>query len=74
MPATLRHRDLAAASKVLSEDIDRPFAGAPKEGRVSGYFALIGRAKNFTLVPWRQVMNRNLEKSTYVMDPVRASP
>ncbi|WP_291078162.1 DUF3363 domain-containing protein [Hyphomonas sp.] len=66
--------DLEAAGLELESRIGKPFIAAPESGKIaglyiqrvtrtSGQYALIERAKDFTLVPWRQVMERNLGKS-----------
>ena len=70
----LKDMDLRDAAKKLSEDNGKPYSalGTARtvEGiyqksidRPSGKFAVIERAKDFTLVPWRPVMDRNLGKS-----------
>lgn len=71
---TLGRHDLNAAGEALSEEIGKAYRAPPQSGRVSGFyrkaidrpsgrFAVIERAKDFTLVPWRPVMDRNLGKS-----------
>lgn len=71
--AELQKRDLSDAGKELAGELGKPFRVAPSRGRVSGLyakavdrpsgkFAVIERAKDFTLVPWREVMERNLGK------------
>ena len=70
----LKDMDLRDAARKLSEVNGKPYSalgGARTvEGiyqksieRPSGKFAVIERAKDFTLVPWRPVMDRNLGKS-----------
>ena len=70
----LKDMDLRDAAKKLSEENGKPYSvlGSARsiEGiyqksieRPSGKFAVIERAKDFTLVPWRPVMDRNLGKS-----------
>lgn len=70
----LKDMDLQDAAKKLSEVNGKPYSalGTARtvEGiyqksieRPSGKFAVIERAKNFTLVPWRPVMDRNLGRS-----------
>jgi len=70
----LKDIDLRDAAKKLSEVNGKPYSalgGARSvEGiyqksidRPSGKFAVIERAKDFTLVPWRPVMDRSLGKS-----------
>lgn len=69
----LEERDLQAASKHLSIQLGKPYTPAPKSGRIdgeyvqridrpSGRYAVIEKAKDFSLVPWREVMDRNLGK------------
>ena len=64
---TLRRRDLLRTASALAEELELPFAEAPVRGRIhgiyrrrldlaSGRFALIERARDFTLVPWRPVI------------------
>jgi len=71
---SLKNMDLNDAAQKLSETVNKPYAalGASRvvEGiyreaieRPSGKFAVIERARDFTLVPWRPVMDRNLGKS-----------
>ena len=66
--------DLRDAAKKVSEVNGKPYSalGSARsvEGvyqksidRPSGKFAVIERARDFTLVPWRSVMDRNLGKS-----------
>ena len=71
---TLRTHDLEAAGNELSNTLGKPYAPAPTRGRISGvytqainrpsgHYAVIERVKDFTLVPWREVMDHNLGKS-----------
>lgn len=71
---TLEARDLENAGRSLSGTFGKPYVPATRSGRISGVytqavdrpsgrFAVIERAKDFTLVPWRDVMDRNLGKS-----------
>lgn len=66
----LQARDLAAAGASLEVGLGKPFSPAKKSGlvegvyrkaidRPSGRFAVIERAHDFTIVPWRQVLERN---------------
>mgnify|MGYP003634870959 FL=1 len=66
----LIRRDLAQAGRTLSEEIGKPYSLAPARGhvdgvyrepvsRVSGKFAVIERARDFTIVPWRDVLERS---------------
>lgn len=75
--ATLREleqKDLASLGETLSEKFGKPYAPAPESGRVtgtyleaidrpSGRYALIEKSKEFTLVPWRETLERNLGRS-----------
>ena len=65
----LLKRDLAQAGRTLSEAIGKPYSPAPVRGhvvgkyrepvmRVSGKFAVIDRQRDFTIVPWRQVLEQ----------------
>jgi len=71
---TFKARDLDDAGAFLSEKMGKAYAGAPQKGRVegiyresidraSGRFAVIERAKDFSLVHWRDVLERNRGKS-----------
>ena len=71
---TLREMDLRDAAGKLSGIINKPYAalgssrsveGVYREAinRPSGKFAVIERSKEFTLVPWRPVMERRLGRS-----------
>jgi len=66
--------DLDAAGKALSPRLDKAYVSAPKTGRISGVYreaimrpsgkyAVIEKSKEFTLVPWRETMDRNLGRS-----------
>jgi len=66
--------DLDAAAKRLSSTLGKAYCQAPEQGRVSGVYreaivrprgkyAVIEKSKEFTLVPWRETMDRNLGKS-----------
>lgn len=68
--AELQARDLAAAGASLETQMGKPFTPAKKSGvvdgvyrspidRPSGRFAVIERTHDFTIVPWRQVLERN---------------
>ena len=59
-----------AATEILGE-LDKSYSTVPNKGRVagtyvrsvdraSGKYAVIERAKDFTLVPWRDTLERNL--------------
>ncbi len=69
----LRRRDLARAGSVLAGEIGVPYAEAKTGSRIegiyrrhvdlaSGRFAVIEKSREFTLVPWRPVLERNLGK------------
>lgn len=71
--AELERRDLADAGRELSREYGKPYTDAPADGRVkgiydksierpSGKYAVIERAKDFTLVPWRDVLERQRSK------------
>lgn len=71
--AALQRRELLRVASQLSDEFGKPFAEAePRariEGRlvravemVSGRHALIERSRDFTLVPWRPVMERHIGK------------
>ena len=66
--------DLKAAAEVLSKEMDKPYVGAPTKGSLSGRFkktierpsgkyAVIEKSREFTLVPWRETMDRNLGRA-----------
>jgi len=70
----LEKRDLYAAGKSLSGQLGKPYKAASRSGRISGTYreairrpsgkyAVIEKSKEFTLVPWRETMDRNLGKS-----------
>ena len=72
--AELERRDLADAGRELSREYGKPYAAAPADGRIkgiydkpidrpSGKYAVIERAKDFTLVPWRDVLERQKGKA-----------
>ena len=71
---TLEKIDLDAAGKALSEQFGKSYKAAPESGRISGIYretiqrpsgkyAAIEKSKEFTLVPWRETMDKNLGKS-----------
>ena len=70
----LTRKDLARVGRSLSDGLGKPYSLAPSSGRLrgtyrgavdrpSGRFAIIERAKDFTLVPWREVLERAHGKS-----------
>ncbi len=71
--AVLRRRELARVAGQLSAELGLPYAEAPDQGRIegtvrrrldliSGKFAVIEKSREFTLVPWRPVLERHLGK------------
>ena len=71
--ATLQRRELLRVAGQLSEELDLPFAETSGGGRivgvlrrrvdlVSGRFALIEKSHEFTLVPWRPMLERQIGK------------
>ncbi|MGV7120811.1 relaxase/mobilization nuclease RlxS [Sphingopyxis sp. 550A] len=74
MLATLQRRELLRVAGQLSDEVGKPFAEAkphePIQGRLvravdmtSGRHALVERSRDFTLVPWRPVMERQIGKN-----------
>lgn len=74
MIAALQRRELLRVAGQLSEELQMPFLEAVESARVegvyrrpvdlvSGRFALIERSRDFTLVPWRPVLERQVGKS-----------
>lgn len=74
MLASLQRRELLRVASRLSEEVGKPFVEAmPREriqGRLdravemtSGRHALVERSRDFTLVPWRPVMERHIGKN-----------
>ncbi len=70
---TLRRREIMRIGGILSEELGTPFAEARtgeqvrgvfrrRVDLVSGRYALVERARDFTLVPWRPVLDRQLGK------------
>ena len=71
---TLKKMDLDAAGKTLAQKMGKPYSPIFGSGRIagiyreavqrpSGKYAVIEKSKEFTLVPWRKTMDRNLGKS-----------
>jgi hypothetical protein len=71
--AILQRRELLRVAAGLSEELGKEFVepkpGARIEGRVarqvdmvSGRFALIEKSREFTLVPWRSVLEKQIGK------------
>ncbi|MCW0199882.1 relaxase/mobilization nuclease RlxS [Sphingopyxis sp.] len=74
MLASLQRRELLRVADQLSGEVGKPFVEAkpqePIQGRLvrgvdmaSGRHALVERSRDFTLVPWRPVMERHIGKS-----------
>ena len=74
MLAALQRRELLRVAGQLSDELGKPFAEAGLNERIegrfsrtvemgSGRYALIERARDFTLVPWRPVLERHVGKS-----------
>lgn len=70
----LERADLAGAAAPIAADLHKPYKIAPTSGEISGHylkplerpsgkFAVIERARDFTLVPWREIMDRRLGQS-----------
>ena len=71
---TLRQRELQHAGERIGDDIGKRFEpariGERIEGKIarridleSGSFAVVERSRDFTLVPWRDVLERNIGKA-----------
>lgn len=74
MLAALQRRELMRVANRLSDELGKPFAEVrphePVQGRLvravemnSGRHALIERSRDFTLVPWRPVLERHIGKN-----------
>lgn len=74
MIAALQRRELLRVAGQLSDELNMPFREAAEGARiegvyrrsvdlVSGRLALIERSRDFTLVPWRPVLDRQVGKS-----------
>ena len=72
--AKLELMDLKPAGKLLIEELGKPYVDAPTTGHIfgafrktiqrpSGKYAVIEKSKEFTLVPWRKTMDRNLGRT-----------
>lgn len=72
--ATLRRRELLRIAARLSDELKLPFRETPAGSRVEGIYrrpvellsgrhALIERSREFTLVPWRPVLDRHVGKA-----------
>jgi hypothetical protein len=73
MIGALQRRELLRVAGQLADELDKPFAelahGARVEGMLrrpvdmtSGRFALVEKSREFTLVPWRPVLERHIGK------------
>ncbi len=71
--AVLERRELARVAATLARELGLPFAEADGEARItglyrkridalSGRYALIERTHDFTLVPWRPLLERHIGK------------
>lgn len=74
--AALQARDLQYAGAQLAPELDRPFIAALTGERIigtierkvdlpSGSYALVANAQEFTLVPWRPVLNRRIGTTVF---------
>lgn len=74
MLATLQRRELLRLANGLSEELGLPFGEAETGERIdgiyrrsvdamSGRYALIERSRDFTLAPWRPVLDRHAGKA-----------
>lgn len=74
MIAALRRRELLRVANTLSGELGLPFAEAKTGERIDGIYrrpvdmvggryALVQRSRDFTLVPWRPVLDRHVSKS-----------
>ncbi|MEG3153654.1 relaxase/mobilization nuclease RlxS [Sphingomonas sp. RB1R13] len=74
MLSTLQQRELLMMGKRLSEELGKPFEEARQGDRIdgvfrrridlaSGRFALIEKSREFSLVPWRPILERHVGKS-----------
>jgi len=72
--ATLQRRELQQAARALSAELGKPFAASENGDRVEGVFcrredllggrfAVVERAHDFTLVPWRPMLERRVGQS-----------
>lgn len=72
--ATLQRRELLRVAIGLSEELGLDFAETPRSGRVggllgrrvelhSGSFAVVQKAREFSLVPWRPVLDKRVGTS-----------
>lgn len=70
----LARRELSGAVAAIAQRLDKPFEAVRNGDRIegviarrvdleSGSYALVERSRDFTLVPWRDVLERNLGKA-----------
>lgn len=70
----LERLDLERVGQILENKYSKPYKVAPSSGKISGVYrelvqrpsgkyALIEKSKEFTLVPWRDTLERNIGKS-----------
>lgn len=80
----LRQRELRRVAAALSGDLEKTFVAPERSGRIegvyrrpiklaSGKFALIEKSREFTLVPWREVLERSRGQRVFGM-PRGGSP
>lgn len=73
MISILRQRELNRIAGQLSEELGLPYAEARAGGRIdgtlrrsielaSGKYAVVEKSREFTLVPWRPVLDRHIGK------------
>ena len=73
MLASLQQRELLTVAKRISDEIGKPFEEARQGDRIdgvfkrrvdlaSGRFALVEKSREFSLVPWRPVLERHVGK------------
>ena len=73
MLASLQQRELLTVAKRISDELGKPFEEARQGDRIdgvfrrrvdlaSGRFALIEKSREFSLVPWRSVLERHIGK------------
>ena len=74
MLASLQQRELLTVAKRISDELGKPFEEARQGDRIegvfrrrvdlaSGRFALIEKSREFSLVPWRSVLERHVGKT-----------
>ena len=74
MVAALQRRELLRVAGQLSDELGLEFVEAPAGARIEGVlrrpvelaggrYALVAKAKEFTLVPWRPVLDRHVGKA-----------